>query len=187
MGTCSACGTEFGVQLCPNCGSDAQTRRQINKALVKYSYPAFGGLAGIVIADLFYPMLDRDPLIAGVCLFLVPGLFHVISSARSVWSWMLAEYNAPTFPAERLVFFSRFLWAAMGLLTILPRRLCADPCLQAGRAGKIGAELHAAGAFVACWQGHGRPGRQCLDVPTRFNGKRHCGGNASRDFWFAVV
>jgi len=84
MGTCSVCGSEFALQLCPNCGgSAALTRRQVNKALVKYSYPAFGGLAGIVITNFFYPMLDRDPfLIAGVCLFLVPGLFHVISSAR---------------------------------------------------------------------------------------------------------
>jgi hypothetical protein len=72
------------VQLCPKCGdSAALTRRQINKTLVKYSYPAFAGMCGIVVADLFYPMLDRDRfLIAGVCLFLAPGLFHVVSSAR---------------------------------------------------------------------------------------------------------
>jgi len=84
MAACSACGAEFAVQLCPKCGgSAALTRRQINKTLVKYSYPAFAGLCGIVVADLFYPMLDRDPfLIAGVCLFLVPGLFHVVSSMR---------------------------------------------------------------------------------------------------------
>src|ERR1700676_561381 len=84
MGTCSVCGSEFASQVCPKCGgSAARTRRQVNKALVKYSYPVFGGLIGIVIANLYYPMLDRDPfLIAGVCLFLVPGLFHVISSAR---------------------------------------------------------------------------------------------------------
>src|SRR6202047_3309861 len=84
MGTCTVCGSQVGVQLCPQCGgSAALTGRQINKALAKYSYPAFGGLVGIVIANLFYPMLDRDPfLIAGVCLFLLPGLFHVVSSAR---------------------------------------------------------------------------------------------------------
>jgi hypothetical protein len=83
MGTCCACGAEFAVQLCPKCGGTALTRRQINKALVKYSYPAFGGLVGIVIANLLYPMLDRDPfLIAGVCVLLVPGLLHVVSSAR---------------------------------------------------------------------------------------------------------
>ena len=84
MGTCTVCGSQFGIQVCPTCsGSAALTGRQINKALAKYSYPAFGGLAGIVIGNLFYPMLDRDPfLIAGVCLFLVPGLFHVVSSFR---------------------------------------------------------------------------------------------------------
>jgi hypothetical protein len=84
MGTCTVCGSQFGVQVCPTCGSSAAlTAQQINKALAKYSYPAFGGLAGIVIANFFYPMLDRDPfLIAGVCLFLVPALFHVISSFR---------------------------------------------------------------------------------------------------------
>ena len=84
MGTCTVCGSRFGVKVCPTCGgSAALTGRQINKTLAKYSYPAFGGLAGIVIANLFYPMLDRDPfLIAGVCLFLLPGLFHVVSSFR---------------------------------------------------------------------------------------------------------
>jgi hypothetical protein len=84
MGTCTVCGSQFGLQVCPTCGGSAALKgRQINKALAKYSYPAFGGLAGIVIANLFYPMLDRDPfLIAGVCLFLVPGLFHVVSSFR---------------------------------------------------------------------------------------------------------
>ena len=82
MAACSACGAEFAVQLCPKCGgSAALTRRQINKTLVKYSYPAFAGMCGIVIADLCYPMLDRDPfLMAGVCLVLVPGLFHLVSS-----------------------------------------------------------------------------------------------------------
>src|ERR1700731_2250909 len=84
MAACSACGAEFAVQLCPKCGgSAALTRGQINKTLLKYSSPAFAGLCGIVVADLFYPRLDRDPfLIAGVCLFLVPGLFHVVSSMR---------------------------------------------------------------------------------------------------------
>jgi hypothetical protein len=84
MGTCTVCGGQFGLQVCPTCGgSAALTGRQINKALAKYSYPAFGGLAGIVIANFYYPMLDRDSfLIAGVCLFLLPGLFHVDSSFR---------------------------------------------------------------------------------------------------------
>ena len=84
MGTCSSCGTTFAVQLSPNCGAEpALTRRKVNQALVKYSYPMLGGLLGIVIANGFFPLLDRDAfLIAGLCAFFAPVVLHVVSSFR---------------------------------------------------------------------------------------------------------
>src|ERR1700730_12767566 len=84
MGTCSACGTEFAVRLCPNCGgSPALTRRKANQALIKYSYAILAGLLGILIADHFFPLLDRNAfLIAGLCVFFAPVVFHLVSSVR---------------------------------------------------------------------------------------------------------
>lgn len=55
----------------------------INKALGKYSYPMIGGLFGIVIADRFFPLLDRNNFfIVGLCAFFAPVLFHVVSGVR---------------------------------------------------------------------------------------------------------
>jgi hypothetical protein len=84
MGSCSTCGTEFAVRLCPNCGAaPAVTSRKINQALVKYSYPMLGGLLGIVIANGCFPLLDRDPfLIAGLCAIFAPAVLHVVSCFR---------------------------------------------------------------------------------------------------------
>src|SRR5713226_3799058 len=118
MGSCSTCGTEFAVRLCPNCGAaPAATSRKINQALVKYSYPAFGGLAGIVIANLYYPMLDRDPfLIAGVCLFLLPGLFHVVSSFRRRLSLDISRIQRAYLCGGALSIFLALLMACNGAL-----------------------------------------------------------------------
>lgn len=42
-----------------------------------------GGLLGIVIANGFFPLLDRDRfLIAGLCAFFAPVVLHVVSSFR---------------------------------------------------------------------------------------------------------
>src|ERR1700681_864206 len=84
MGTCSACGTEIALQLCPNCGgSPALTRRKANQVLIKYSYAILAGLLGILIADHYFPLLDRNAfLIMGVCVFFAPVVFHLVSSAR---------------------------------------------------------------------------------------------------------
>jgi|SRR5579859_3512171 len=84
MSACTLCGKEFAAEVCPQCrGSAALARRQINQKLAKFSYPAFGGLVGMLIANFYYPMLDRNPfLVAGVGLFLLPALFHVISGIR---------------------------------------------------------------------------------------------------------
>jgi hypothetical protein len=42
-----------------------------------------GGLLGIVIANGFLPLLDRDRfLIAGLCAFFAPVVLHVVSSFR---------------------------------------------------------------------------------------------------------
>jgi len=122
MGTCTVCGSQFGMQLCPQCGgSAALTGRQINKALAKYSYPAFGGLAGIVIANLFYPMLDRDPfLIAGVCLFLLPGLFHVVSSFRKRLALDVSRIQRAYLAAGAVSVFLALLMACNGALDHSP-------------------------------------------------------------------
>jgi hypothetical protein len=84
MGPCSACGTEIAVRFCPNCGGPpALTRRKANQALIKYSYAILAGLLGILIADHYFPLLDRHAfLIAGLCVFFAPVLFHLVSSVR---------------------------------------------------------------------------------------------------------
>src|ERR1700674_5927625 len=84
MGTCSTCGTEFAVRVCPACGaSTATTRRKVNQGLVRCSYPMVGGLLGIVIANGCFPLLDRDTfLTAGLCAFFAPVVLHVVSSWR---------------------------------------------------------------------------------------------------------
>jgi len=83
MGTCP-CGREFAVQLCPDCAaSPALTRRKVNQALSKYSSPIIGGLLGIVIADRYFPLLERNAFfVVGLCAFFAPVLFHIVSSVR---------------------------------------------------------------------------------------------------------
>ena len=100
MGTCSTCGTEFAVQLCPECGGSlALTRRKVNQALGKYSSPIIGGLLGIVIADRYFPLLERNAfLIVGRCIFFAPVLFHIVSSVRKRLPSMRAGCSARTFP-----------------------------------------------------------------------------------------
>ena len=122
MATCSTCGTKLAVRICPACGDPAAlTRRQTNKTLTKYSYPAFGGLAGIVVANLVYPMLDRDPfLIAGVGFFLVPGLFHVVSSFRKRLALDVRRIQRAYLSGGALNIFLALLMAGNGALDNSP-------------------------------------------------------------------
>lgn len=84
MASCTNCGTEFAVCVCPNCGhSPALTRRKANQALVRYSYAILAGLLGMLIADLYFPLLDRDRfLLTGLAVFFTPLIFHIVSSVR---------------------------------------------------------------------------------------------------------
>jgi len=122
MGTCSACGTEYAVQLCPKCGgSAAQTRQQINKALVKYSYPMVGGLLGIVIANGFFPLLDRDAyLTAGLCAFFAPVALHVVSSVRKRLTLDVGRLQRAYLYAGAVTVFLALLIASNGALDQSP-------------------------------------------------------------------
>src|ERR1700676_1275631 len=84
MATCFTCGTSFTVRACPSCGaSPALTRRKANQALIKHSYAILAGLLGILIADLYFPLLDRNVfLITGLGVFFAPVIFHVVSAVR---------------------------------------------------------------------------------------------------------
>jgi hypothetical protein len=84
MVTCSKCATAFAGRVCPNCGaSPALTRQKANRLLIKYSYAVLAGLLGILVADHYFPLLDRNAfLITGMCVLFAPVIFHVISSAR---------------------------------------------------------------------------------------------------------
>jgi hypothetical protein len=84
MVTCSKCGAAFAVRVCPNCGAlPALTRQKANRVLIKYSYAVLAGLLGILIADYYFPLLDRNAfLITGMCVLFAPVIFHVIISAR---------------------------------------------------------------------------------------------------------
>jgi hypothetical protein len=74
MASCSNCGSEFAVSVCPNCsGAPALTRRKANQALIKYSYAILAGLLGILIANLYFPLLDRNAfLLIGLGVFFAP-------------------------------------------------------------------------------------------------------------------
>ena len=84
MVTCSKCGAALAVRVCPSCGAlPALTRQKANRVLIKYSYAVLAGLLGILIADYYFPLLDRNAfLITGMCVLFAPVIFHVISSAR---------------------------------------------------------------------------------------------------------
>jgi predicted RNA-binding Zn-ribbon protein involved in translation (DUF1610 family) len=84
VATCSSCGVEFAVRSCPKCGASvAIARRKANQALVKYSYAILAGLLGILIADHYFPLLDRNAvLVIGLCVFFAPVIFHIVSSVR---------------------------------------------------------------------------------------------------------
>jgi hypothetical protein len=61
----------------------AAARRKVNRGLIKYSYAILAGLLGLLIADHYFPLLDRGVvLIVGVCILFAPVLFHAISSVR---------------------------------------------------------------------------------------------------------
>jgi hypothetical protein len=190
MAACSACGAEFAVQLCPKCGgSAALTRRQINKTLVKYSYPAFAGLCGIVVADLFYPMLDRDPfLIAGVCLFLVPGLFHVVSSMRKRLTVDIDRIQRAYLSAGAVSVFLAILMACNGALDKFSHHSDAhDGHQHTSGAGTIWHELYGKGTVMASRKDDGRARSQRTNVSERFGEERHCCGDARWAFRFAQV
>ncbi len=46
-------------------------------------YPLIGGIAGIIIADQFYPPLDENPpIILALCLFFIPILLQIAVTVR---------------------------------------------------------------------------------------------------------
>lgn len=57
--------------------------RAANRVLIRYSYAVLVGLLGTLIADHYFPLLDRNAfLIAAVCVLFAPVILHVISSVR---------------------------------------------------------------------------------------------------------
>jgi hypothetical protein len=110
------------VQLCPKCGgSAAPTRQQINKALVKYSYHPLGGLLGIVIANGFFPLLDRDAfLTVGLCAFFAPVVLHVVSSFRKRLNLHAGRLQRAYLYAGAMTVFLALLIASNGALDQSP-------------------------------------------------------------------
>ena len=50
---------------------------------MKYSYPLVAGLVGILIADRYFPLVDRDTLfVVEMCAFFAPIVFHIVSGIR---------------------------------------------------------------------------------------------------------
>src|ERR1700730_1091079 len=116
MGTCSTCGTGFAVQLCPKCGSSPTlTRRKVSQALSKYASPTIGGLLGIVIADRYFPLLERNTfLIVGLCAVFAPVLFHIVSSVRKRLSLDAGRLQRAYLSAGALTIFLALLIACNG-------------------------------------------------------------------------
>jgi hypothetical protein len=84
MPKCAPCGIEFRGRRCFACGeSPVAAAKAVNKELQKYSYPLLAGLFGILAATHYYPPLDSDPLlIAGLCVFFLPMMMHIVIAAR---------------------------------------------------------------------------------------------------------
>src|ERR1700687_563561 len=127
MATCANCGTGLAVRVCPNCGgAPAVTNRKINQGLVRYSYPMLGGLLGIVIANGFFPLLDRDRfLIAGLCAFFAPVVLHVVRSFRKPLALDAASLQgAYLYAGAVTVFLALFIAGngALGQYTVTPVR-----------------------------------------------------------------
>jgi hypothetical protein len=106
----------LALRVCPSCGaSPGLTRRKANQALIKYSYAVLVGLLGFLIADHYFPLLDRNAfLISGVCILLAPVIFHVISSARGRLGLQLAMVKRAYLIAGAVSIFLALMIASNG-------------------------------------------------------------------------
>jgi hypothetical protein len=89
--------------------------RAANRVLIRYSYAVLVGLLGTLIADHYFPLLDRNAfLIAAVCVLFAPVIFHVISSVRGRLGVQLADLKRAYLVAGAVSIFLALVIACNG-------------------------------------------------------------------------
>ena len=168
MQKCSTCGNEFTGHQCPTCGSKPlPSARQINKALNHYPVPLLAGLIGVLVANHFYPTLDRNALfVIALCLFFFPAIFHVVSAVRKRLPMDVNRLKSAYLYFGTAMVILALVVACNGALDMSPAKVVKSSIVRKNiTSGRHSTTHH---FHVASW----RPGRStedlAVDVPLYF-------------------
>ncbi len=160
MQKCPTCGNEFTGHTCPGCGGKPiPSAKQINKELTNYPIPCLAGLFGVLAAVHFYPPLDRHSLfVLALCLFFIPGIFHVVSAVRKRLALDVDRLKKAYLYSGSAVVLLALLIASNGTLDMSPTRIVKSSILRKNISSGRHSTTH--NFFVTSW----RPGRSTEDL-----------------------
>jgi len=160
MQKCSTCGNEFTGHTCPSCGGKPlPSAQQINKELKNYPIPCLVGLFGALAAVHFYPPVDRGSLfVLALCLFFIPGIFHVVSAVRKRLALDVNRLKSAYLYGGAAVVLLALVIGGNGALDSSPVKLVRSSIIRKSiTSGRHSTTHH---FFVASW----RPGRSTEDL-----------------------